>query len=200
MSEIKNVFDYFGIDNDEMLEKFSKVAHIQNYKANADIYIGGTDEHFIFINLDGIQRAYVLGNDGLDLTYCFNYKFAQCMATNTFSLDKNVSLAVRALTHSTLIVISENDFWALCNEFAELEKIYNDLYRQSFSIQSMHKFVLTTYTAEQKYLWFLENHPGLIDRIPHKYIASFLNITPVTLSRTRSELKQKEDADSSDNS
>lgn len=42
-------------------------------------------------------------------------------------------------------------------------------------------------TAMERYRWFLDEYPGLIDRAPHRHIASFLNVTPVTLSRLRRE-------------
>ena len=42
----------------------------------------------------------------------------------------------------------------------------------------------------QRYQWFLSAYPGLIDRVSHKYIASLLNMTPVTLSKIRRAIKE----------
>ena len=42
--------------------------------------------------------------------------------------------------------------------------------------------------GKQRYLLFTKEHPGLIDEIPHYYIANFLGITPVQLSRIRKQL------------
>ena len=50
------------------------------------------------------------------------------------------------------------------------------------------KKMLYQYTAAQKYAWFLEKYPGLDEVIGDKYIASFLGVTPVTLSRSRKAL------------
>ena len=41
------------------------------------------------------------------------------------------------------------------------------------------------YNAQERYEWFLKKYPGVIDLISHKYIASFLGMNPVTLSRLR---------------
>lgn len=46
-------------------------------------------------------------------------------------------------------------------------------------------------SASERYRWFLSNYPGLIDRVPHRHIASFLNMTPVTLSRLRRAEREK---------
>ena len=43
----------------------------------------------------------------------------------------------------------------------------------------------------QRYYWFVENYPYLAENVPQKYIASFLGMTPVSLSRIRSKIKQK---------
>ena len=39
--------------------------------------------------------------------------------------------------------------------------------------------------AEQRYRWFCKEYPELLERIPQYHIASFLGITPVSLSRLR---------------
>ncbi|WP_421763900.1 Crp/Fnr family transcriptional regulator [Ekhidna sp.] len=42
---------------------------------------------------------------------------------------------------------------------------------------------------EEKYLWLLKHNPTIIQKFPLKYIASFLGITPETLSRVRSKIQ-----------
>ena len=46
----------------------------------------------------------------------------------------------------------------------------------------------TTATPEEKYLWLLNQYPAIIQKFPLKYIASFLGMTPETLSRVRSKI------------
>ena len=43
-------------------------------------------------------------------------------------------------------------------------------------------------SATQRYLQFLENFPGVLNEIPHYYIASYLSISPETLSRIRKSI------------
>ena len=53
------------------------------------------------------------------------------------------------------------------------------------------KLAIYKHDAKGKYRWFLENYPGLIDIVKHRHVASFLNITPESLSRVRKEWKQQ---------
>ncbi len=50
---------------------------------------------------------------------------------------------------------------------------------------------LITYKSKQRYLNLIENHPRVIHRIPQKYIASYLGLTPESLSRLRKNLATK---------
>ena len=46
-------------------------------------------------------------------------------------------------------------------------------------------------TAAERYLLFLEEFPGVVNQVPLKHVASYLNMTPETISRIRNELSQK---------
>lgn len=47
--------------------------------------------------------------------------------------------------------------------------------------------------AKERYNWFLREYKDLIDRVSHRHVASFLNMTPVTLSRLRKEFREQEE-------
>ncbi|MDO4287394.1 MAG: hypothetical protein Q4C40_06695 [Eubacteriales bacterium] len=49
---------------------------------------------------------------------------------------------------------------------------------------------MTRYSAPQRYQWFLEEYPEVINLVKKKYIASFLNLTPQTLSLQRKNVKE----------
>lgn len=52
--------------------------------------------------------------------------------------------------------------------------------------KEMKERLLLMNTAEERYLQFLKEFPGLEKRVPQYHIASYLGITPVSLSRIRS--------------
>lgn len=67
--------------------------------------------------------------------------------------------------------------------------IYNHLLQASMEEHWQLKTVLHKRTAMERYQWFLEAYPGLIDQVTHRYVVSFLEMSPVTLSRLRSALR-----------
>lgn len=55
------------------------------------------------------------------------------------------------------------------------------------------KHAIYMLNAKERYNWFLREYKDLIDRVSHRHVASFLNMTPVTLSRLRKEFREQEE-------
>ncbi len=60
----------------------------------------------------------------------------------------------------------------------------------AFAMHWEIKTMICRNNAMQRYQWFLKTYPRLVDRISNKHVASFLGITPVTLSRLRRTLRE----------
>lgn len=83
---------------------------------------------------------------------------------------------------------------------AQLEKLYvtypslNLLVRKIteyyFYMSEKRLYMLRKQKAIEKYKYFLEHYPGLINEVPLKYIASFLGINQETLSRVRKKIQR----------
>ena len=68
---------------------------------------------------------------------------------------------------------------------AHLFRLYAKRHEENLADLRTRKNTLLCMSAPERYDWFLENYPGLIDRVQHRRIASFLCMTPVSLSRIR---------------
>ena len=108
-----------------------------------------------------------------------------------FLFDVN-GLSMDAMVDSDFLTIPIPEIQRLLERYSELQRLYNQLLIASFSMHWEIKLTLCRDTAMQKYQWFLQKYPGLVDQISNKYIASFLGMTPVTLSKLRRVLREKE--------
>ncbi len=87
--------------------------------------------------------------------------------------------------------------------FIKLQEIYKShpefnlhtriVTEQYFYKQEQRLYMLRKHGAKEKYNFFLDNYADYLKDIPQKYIASFLNIAPETLSRTRNKLGKKKE-------
>ena len=78
----------------------------------------------------------------------------------------------------------------LVQQYPELFNLYSTLMTESMRLHNRIKNTLCNYSAKEKFDWFLQQYPGLIFDINNRYIASFLNMTPETLSRMKSALRR----------
>lgn len=100
------------------------------------------------------------------------------------------NIHVQALEASSVLIFPMEVARKLVPESMEAMRIFNRGAAANLSLQLELQNVLAQCDATQRYLWFLDKFPGLIYRVPHVYIASYLGITPVTLSRVRNSLRQ----------
>lgn len=97
------------------------------------------------------------------------------------------------LTAGKAFILSRQGYEYIVGNFPEVAAMITKLLTNAFDEHYLHKIVIQTYDAEQRYIWFLKHYRGLIDKVPHRYIASYLGMTTVTLSRVRSSLIGKID-------
>jgi hypothetical protein len=55
--------------------------------------------------------------------------------------------------------------------------------------QEQHILDTSRFTQRERFVRFVNQHPGLVQRVPQKYLASYLNIKPETFSRMKHLLK-----------
>lgn len=141
--------------------------------------------------VNGIIRGFYFDINGKEITDCLVVK-PGFPAVAMAEMGKPSPIYLEALEDSSFLVISMHDVQRLLEEYPVLLWLYNQLLASAFSIHWELKTALCRNTAMQRYQWFLKNYPGLIERISNKCIASFLGMTPVTLSRLRRALREQE--------
>ncbi|MFH1160583.1 MAG: Crp/Fnr family transcriptional regulator [bacterium] len=174
------------------LDGYSEVAfslalpfmHIRTIlKGNYFVEAGHTSQHFGFI-ASGILRTFYL-REGEEITTCLCDEEAFATSTASFITQTPSHISVRAIETSTVVTISYHDlqklyalhsFWL---GFGRMIAEKEFLFLENYNLRYSHE------TAEEKYLRLLREHPGMVNRVPLQYIASYLGIKPETLSRIR---------------
>lgn len=182
----KNVLQ---LTDDDLIDDVIKATEIKVLKKEEYLIRAGevpTHMHFL---MNGVIRGVILDRDGKDITDCIVFRCGDpAMPDNDFT--QPASITMEALTDCELICIPLATVLQLLEKYPSLTELYHRLLLFSINLHRGLKIATYQYTAAQRYEWFLKEYPGLIDRISHKYIASLLNMTPVTLSKMRNMLKQ----------
>ena len=145
----------------------------------------------LYILTEGILRVWLLDPQGNDVTDSFVWRPWQVASTAPRPETAGISETVTALVPSRVLVIPVEAARSLCAENPAFAREYLETIRAMYLALWEHKSVLMTLDAAARYRWFLERYPGMIDRVKHKLIASFLGMTPVSLSRIRGKLRDQ---------
>ena len=138
---------------------------------------------------DGLLRSYHNIGDK-EITSRIMYTGHIVISPGSFFTQTPAIESIEVLADSTLAKLSFNDLQDIYRKFSEFNYHTRLITEQYFFKQEERLYMLRKHDATAKYNFFLEHYAEYLKDIPQKYIASFLNIAPETLSRTRSKLSK----------
>ena len=137
----------------------------------------------------GVMRSFVYDNDGEEITTHF-YQEGD-MVVGSYIPNVNISMTIQALDNCEISVANYSEVMSHVNKDPEITQIITREF-QKLNKQLQSRLVsLLNLNSMAKYELFLKNYPGLLNRIPHYYIAQYLGITPTQLSRVRKQFINK---------
>lgn len=151
---------------------------------NEFLKVRGSIDTNLYLVINGSLRIFVV-DEYEEHTIRFGYKNNLIAALDSFLNDKPSELYIQALKKTTLRVISKSNFKDFVSSSTENIKLWQ-LILENFALQQMERErdILTTSPLE-RYNRVLKRSPRLFQEIPNKYIASYLRMTPETLSRIK---------------
>jgi CRP-like cAMP-binding protein len=133
----------------------------------------------------GLWRLFYLQQDGKEFNKAFVREDMFFVALSAHLRGEPVRFSVQALETTKALRMPYPRF----AEWVEAEPVLARLWRRymeaHFVRHEAREATLQLEDAAGRYRWFLEQHPGLIERVPLYHVASYLGMTNVTLSRVR---------------
>lgn len=151
----------------------------------------GETENNVYFILSGILRLFCHNPKGEEVTiFLFKEKYF-ASSYHSFITQTPSSQALETLEDTSLLCTSKKAIDELYHLVPKMNLITRIVAEQRF-IHSQSIFTSQImYTPEERYLHFEKTHGDLLLRVPHHIIASFLGITPVSMSRIRKRLSKK---------
>lgn len=157
-------------------------------KGDRIVEVGEKQRQIPFL-VSGVLRGFVVDENGQDITDCFAWKCGDIVRGCNGLRDPS-QINIEALTDCELIQVPASVLEDLLERDPKLVQAYNIVLAKALKEHWETKRTLYL-SAMQRYQWFLNTYPGLIDSVSNKHIASFLGMTPVTLSRLRRRLREE---------
>ncbi|HMS71353.1 MAG: Crp/Fnr family transcriptional regulator [Saprospiraceae bacterium] len=144
----------------------------------------GSVEHQIYLIQSGAVRATCTIN-GEDQTIRLGYKGSIMTSISSFYSGLPSTLSIEALRKTTVLTVSKQTFLTYVNQSPEHALHHNQLLTALILGQMEREIDLLTEAPHERLGRVLTRSPQLFQEIPLKYIASYLRMTPETLSRIR---------------
>lgn len=172
-------------------DEIKNIFKIQKIPAKTTLIESGDVSKYQYIVSKGCLRLFIIKEDGSEVTVQFFFESQMVASMESAFTGKPGRMYLESIEDSEVIIARLKDWKELFVRYPEYNKVlihflqkrllyYADLYAS---------FILKT--AEQRYEKLVNENPEIIERVPHYYIASYLGITPVSLSRIRSRLSKK---------
>lgn len=184
------LFDLAGVLPADTTPLFAMTRQVK-LDANATYIREGDRERRLAFIEQGIMRAYMIKPNGDEATLFLRWE-NQFIASHETIINRQPSRFIyRALEPTTLMEIDYDVLEEVLKTHPEYEPLRNFFLMRMLaeSLKMLESFV--TLSPEERYRNLLAERFNVVNRVPDKYIASMLGITPVSLSRIRKRMNTK---------
>lgn len=172
------------LENQDIAEALENIMSYQKYPKHHILCKAGSVCNHFYIIISGIARVFYY-NEDKDITVHFSMEQESITAIDSFVQRKESKYNVEALEDLEVMAVSYQDLENLFEKHPKHER-FGRLFMQHIYIELCERIDdLQLNNAMERYNNLLSNKPALFQRVPLKHLASFLSITPETLSRIR---------------
>lgn len=151
---------------------------------------GDVSKYTAFIE-KGLLRSYVIDDKGTELIMQFAPEGWWINDMYSAITGEPAEQNIDAIEDSELLLLTNQGYEQLMQEAPVFERFFRLQLQNSFVALQRRLKGNITQTAEEKYKNFIQSYPNIAQRVPQHNIASFLGITPESLSRIRKHMAER---------
>jgi CRP-like cAMP-binding protein len=169
----------------ELIKTFFKPKKVK--KKQFVIVEGYVCTYLTFVS-KGLLKAYHVDDKGNEHINQFSPEGWWTSDMSSFFSGGISFYSIDAMEDSEVLLITSEDFENLTLQVPIMDRYFRLLFQNSLITKERRLISSHTHSAEEKYKHILENNPDLIKRVPQNLLASYLGLSPETLSRLRKNI------------
>lgn len=178
------------IEEKEINELIEKCKTISVKKGDFLLRQGESCSHTFFVE-QGLLRQYTIDDKGKEHIIQFAPENWFITDRESVYFKKPSNYFIQALEQTRVLLLDENFILQLSFKSKNFVEFNNKLLHNHIRNLQKRINLLLSATAEERYLDFIQVYPDIMLRVPQILVASYLGITPESLSRVRKELARK---------
>ncbi|MCA4793055.1 Crp/Fnr family transcriptional regulator [Myroides odoratimimus] len=149
---------------------------------------GDVCKHMAFV-AKGVLKSYVIDEKGVENINFIGWEGWWMADSYSFFTGEKGVLNIDALEEVELLLISKEDYDRIVIDIPVMSNYFRILYERSLANKDRRILSNIAYNAEEKYAQIITCYPDLVNRIPQHLLASYLGLTPETVSRIKKKMK-----------
>lgn len=179
-----------GVPPADMAPLFAATRQVKLEAGETYIREGDTTRKLAYLE-QGIIRAYAVRYNGEEATLFLRWEGQFIASHDAIIRQQPARFIYRALEDAVLLEIDYDQLDVVLKEHPRMEPLRNYFLQKMLAeaLDTIEAFV--TLSPEERYLQLLDSRADIVNRVPDKYIASMLGVTPVSLSRIRKRIHSR---------
>ena len=165
-----------------------KSAKVQSFATGEFMITAGQERKEVFWVRKGLVRGFRMNDKGEEITTMLRWENQPVVSPHLILFDQPSQQYFQALETTKVFRFDYERLQTIIDHHPKLEAnrkyILQNILKEA--LQRIDSFVLLS--PEERYLDFIRTKPDILNRVPNKYIANVLGITPVSLSRIRKRI------------
>jgi CRP-like cAMP-binding protein len=180
----KNISDIVHLTDEQMelILGYFKPLHV---KRNELLLRAGEQSQYMNFVGKGCLRIFFIKQDGQEVTRYLAFENIFATGLASFIARQPSMEYIQAMENSYILRIHHKDFYYLLEVIPAWEKFFRNYlegaYMNNLDIYQRE----VTKDAEERYKELVSKHPDIVLRLPNKVVATYLNMSPETLSRMK---------------
>ena len=149
------------------------------------------ENYFNFITKGLVRKYYRKDNEEINTQISMEGHLI--LSQESFHSRTPSEYVIETIEPSTLVSITYDDLEKVYSSSSAMERLGRMVITYSMIIKDRWQMQMVKMTPRERFLNFVSRNPELMQRVPQKFLASYLNIKPETFSRFKHLLKTKRD-------
>lgn len=154
------------------------------------LQVGDVSRNEYFIN-SGCLRAYTVDDKGMEHVVQFAIEDWWVNDMYSFLTQTPATLFIEAMEDTEIVTLDRHAYDELMEKVPKFERMFRIILQNAFIAQQRRIVENMSLPAHERYLLFQQRYPQFEQRLPQHQVASYLGITPESLSRIRRQLSEK---------
>ncbi len=181
--ELFSLFDNINKISPNAKKDLEQIITEKKYSKNEVVQDVGSSCRTIYIVKKGLSRIFYY-KDGNDITEHFAFDNDIIVRAESLFTGKPTSKGIQTIDESVIYGIDSKKLFQLYDKHHDIERLFRLLFEKEYVNTVKRIESLQFKSAKERYLELLEK-TDYVQKIPLKYIATYLGITQVSLSRIR---------------